>query len=215
MKRCALALLSVFLALPAFSQNRTTFAGTANAYDFAYGTRIDSPAPLQVDLAGGPSSTGVATLTVSFGNTVLGDGTVISPLSTSAPITVGTGANQETVTPSAVSCSTPTVYQSCSFTATFTYQHGTGDRIASASYGIEEAANYVNGKAGGGLVLVSGQVLKQAGVAFTNAAFLTFISGFKSVSANVTVMNYMGVAGALSYNAAAGSAYASTTHVIY
>lgn len=214
--KIVLAILSIFLALPAFAQNRTVFAGAANAIDFAYGTLPGSPAPLQVDLAGGPSATGVATLTVSFGTTTLGDGTIITPLSTRAPITVGTGANQETVTPSAVSCSTPQVYQSCSFTATFSNQHGTGDRVASASYGIQEAALYVSGKQGGGLVIVSAQLLKQAGITFTNAAVLTFLSGFNSVSANVTLLNYMGVSGALSYkNSTPGSAYAATAVVLY
>lgn len=213
MKRSVLAILSVFLALPAFAQNRTVFAGAANAIDFAYGTLPGSPAPLQVDLAGGPSATGVATLTVSFGTTTLGDGTVITPLSTRAPITVGTGANQETVTPSAVSCSTPQVYQSCSFTATFSNQHGTGDRVASASYGIQEAGIYL-GKFAGGLVILSPALLQAAGVT-TNAGVTTLITGFTSVGTRITVLNYSGIPGALSYQNTVGSAYASTTHVIY
>ncbi len=200
----------------ASAQNRTVFGGAASALDFAYGTSYfpNAPAPLQVDLAGGPSATGVATLTVSFGTVALGDGTIITPLSTRAPITVGSGANQETVTPSAVSCSTPQIYQSCSFTATFTYQHGTGDRVASASYGIQEAGLYLIGKFAGGLVILSPSLLQAAGVT-TNAGVTTLVGGFNSVGTRITLLNYSGIPGALSYQATLGSAYASTTHVIY
>lgn len=207
--------LAAFAGSLSFAQTVTSFAGAANANSFAYGNSYTTIAPLQVDLAGGPTAAGVATLTVAYGNVPLGGGLIIAPLNVNAPIFVGVGANREKVTPTAVSCSTPNVYQSCSFTATFSNAHGTGDKVASASFGIQEAANYVAGRSGGGLVIVDGYLLKNAGITFTNAAFLTFISGFNSVSANVTVLNYMGVNGALSYAAASGSAYASTTHVIY
>lgn len=202
----------------ASAQNPVVFAGDANAYSFAYGVN-PNVAALQVDLAGGPTSAGVATLTVSFGNVALVGGTVITPLSTSAAITVGTGANAETVTPSAVSCTTPQVYQSCYFTATFTNAHGTGDRVASASYGITEAGLYLVGKLGGGTVSIDGTLLKAAGVTFTHAAVNTFITGVKSGGATAIALDKSGISvtgqGALSYQAAAGSVYASTTHVIY
>ena len=74
MKRGLLALLSVFLALPAFAQdNPSKFAGEVRAVNFAYGIAPNTPA-LQVDLAGGPSATGTATLTVSYGSVTLTDG---------------------------------------------------------------------------------------------------------------------------------------------
>jgi hypothetical protein len=150
----ALALLSVFLALPAaFAQdNPSKFGGEVRAVNYAYGVAPNTPA-LQVDLANGPSATGSATLTVADGNVTLTDGTVIAPLSILAPVTVGIGANQETVTPTAVSCSTPQVYQSCSFTATFTYQHGTGDRVTSGTIGLQEALNFAVAKGGGEVVV--------------------------------------------------------------
>ena len=199
----------------AFGQARPVFSGTADAYTFNYGgPGVGAPPPLQVDLAGGPSATGVATLTVSFGTVALTDGTLITPLSTLAPITVGVGANRETVTPTAVSCSTPQVYQSCSFTATFTYQHGTGDRVASASYGIQEAGLYLAGKYAGGLVIISPALLQAAGIT-TNAGVTTLLAGYNSVGTRITLLNYSGIPGALSYQATLGSAYASTTHVIY
>lgn len=214
--RSIVSLIAVagFVGVAAFAQNPAVFGGVANAYAFAYGVNPKVPA-LQVDLAGGPTAaSSTATLTVAFGNVALGDGTVITPLSTLAPITVGTGANAETVTPTAVSCSTPQVYQSCSFTAAFTYQHGTGDRVSSSTYGISEAALWQLGKYGHGTVIASPDLFQAAGV--TNlAGSVTFITGVKSVSANITVLNYIGFTGALSYEAAAGSVYATTTHVLY
>ena len=194
----------------AFAQNPATVSGVSNAWSFAYGSN-PAIAPLVVDLTSGPSPTGTATITVAFGTTTLQDGTILTPLSTSAPITIGTGANAETVTPSAVSCSTPAVYQSCSFTASFTYQHGTGDRVSSGSNGLEEAAIYRSGK-GGGLVTVDSTWF---GRYASHAAGITALTGFKSVNAAVTVLDYSGIPGVFSYNAASGSVYASTTHVLY
>jgi hypothetical protein len=115
------------------------------------------------------------------------------------------------VTPTAVNCLTPQVYQSCTFTATFTYAHGTGDRVSSGSNGLEEAAVYRSGK-GGGLVILSSDWF---GRYASHAAGLTALVTFKSVNAAVTVLDYSGIPGVFSYNAAANSVYASTTHVIY
>ena len=137
----------------AFAQdNPTKFGGEVRAANFSYGVAPNTPA-LRIDLASGPSSVGTATLTVAYGTVTLTDGTIISPLSVLAPVTVGTGSNAETVTPTAVSCNTPRVYQSCSFTASFTYQHGTGDQVTSGTVGLQEAINFANSK-GGGLALV-------------------------------------------------------------
>ena len=202
----------------AYAQNRTFYAGTANAADFAYGgpalfPLASAPPALLVDVAGGPTAIGVATLSVAFGQISLGDGTVITPLNVNAPVRVGIGANQETVTPTAVSCNTPQIYQSCTFTATFTHQHGTGDPVASGSFGLQEAANWLEGR-NGGLVILSPIFLKNAALT-TNAAVTAFLLNYLSPGINVTVLNYSGIAGALSYTAAVNVAYASTTHVIY
>jgi hypothetical protein len=162
--RSLVSLIAVagFVGVAAFAQdNPSQFAGQIRALNFAYGVAQNTPA-LQVDLAGGPSATGTATLTVAYGTVSLSDGTIISPLNTNAPVTVGTGANQETVTPSAVSCSTPLVYQSCSFTASFSYQHGTGDRVSSGTFGLQEATNYAS-SIGGGQVVVDAKWVAQGG----------------------------------------------------
>ncbi len=215
LSRKFIALLAGFVAfsLPAVAQTPASFAGVANAYEFAYGVNPLVPA-LQVDEAAGPTAAGVATVTVAFGTVTLADGSVITRLSTVAPITIGTGANAETVTPTAVSCNTPQVYQSCSFTATFAYAHGTGDRVSSATYGITEAANYELGKYGYGTVIASPGLFKRAGVT-TLAGSVTLLTGIKAVGVSVTLLNYIGFTGAVSYTAASGSNYASTTHVLY
>lgn len=135
-------------------KNPTFFAGIYRAANYAYGIVADIPG-LIVDLPGGiAANTATQTLSVAFGQVALPDGTYISPLAVGTPIIVGTGSNADTVTPTAVSNSTPQVYQSSNFTATtFAHQHGTGDKISSATVGLQEALNAAAG-AGGGVVIV-------------------------------------------------------------
>ena len=95
----------------------------------------------------------MGTLILNYGYAVAADGINFTPLSTTAPITVGVGASMETVTPSGVSCLTPNVYSSCSVTATFTYAHGSGDIVRSGTVGLQEALNYQYGKMGGSIIL--------------------------------------------------------------
>jgi hypothetical protein len=134
-------------------KNPTFFAGQYRAVSYAYGISADIPG-LIVDNPSGATSGGTQTLAVAFGSISLQDGTVISPLATNAPVIVGTGSNADTVTPSAVSNSTPQIYQSSSFTATtFSHAHGTGDKVASGTCGLQEAINAANG-GGGGVVIV-------------------------------------------------------------
>lgn len=134
-------------------KNPTFFAGMYRALSYAYGVVADIPA-LIVDNPAGSTSGATQTLNVAFGQIVLPDGTYLSPLSTLAPVNVGTGSNADTVTPSSVSNSTPQVYQSSSFTATtFSHAHGTGDRVSSATVGLQEALNAAAG-AGGGIVII-------------------------------------------------------------
>ncbi len=120
-----------------------------NALDFNYGT--GTVAPLR--LIGGPYAAGVNTVTVSQGYTVSAGGVTFNPLSTAALVRAGSGASQENVTPSAVSCATPTQYGTCTFTATFTNAHGTGDLVQSATYGAQEAVAYQLSQGGGEVVI--------------------------------------------------------------
>ncbi len=157
----------------AFAQNPATFAGVANAYAYAYGVNPRVPA-LQVDMPSTPSLAGVATLSLAYGNIALSDGTVLAPLATNAPITIGIGANRETVTPTAVSCSTPQIYQSCTFTATFTYQHGTGDPVSTGTFGLAEAVNK-QFSLGGGVVIINRDFIRAGGAISTVTSTLGYL----------------------------------------
>lgn len=214
MIRRIITLLALIAALTApvasYAQNRVSFSGAYNALDFAYGV-VPGSAPLLV--TAGSNTAGTYTVTVAFGNTTTTSGLIFAPIATTAPLTIGGGSSMETVTPSSVSCSTPGTQYTCQFTATFTNAHNNGDTVRSGDFGMQEAAAYAVAH-GGGLIVLSPAFLQAAGLT-TNANVTTFVTGFKSLSASTTVLNYSGIAGALSYAAAAASNYASTTHVIY
>lgn len=90
------------------------------------------------------------TITVFAPTITLRDGRVVSVYSTSNPITIGSGANQETVTPSAVAgCGVGQPYRGCMITATFTYAHGKGDIITSGTNGWAEAVTDAASHGGG------------------------------------------------------------------
>jgi hypothetical protein len=176
MKRFGCTILSMVLTAVALAgcaetaaaqDNPVKFAGEFRAVNYAYGVAPNTSA-LKLDMAA-PSATGTATLTVAYGTVTLSDGTSLTPLATTAPITVGIGATQETITPTAVSCSTPAVYDTCTFTGSFTYQHGTGEPVTSGTYGLQEAINAAAnwGPAGatglGGTVLIDGAWYKLGG----------------------------------------------------
>ena len=152
-------------------KNPTYFAGMYRAAAFAYGVGGSGVAGLQVDMPGGvDANTSTQTLTLAFGNVTLDDGTVFAPLATTAKVTVGTGSAADTVTPSAVSDNTPEIYQSANFTAaTFSNSHGTGDLVASATIGLQEALNFASA-AGGGIVIVDAVWYKLGGTAGILAA---------------------------------------------
>ena len=150
--------LLVAIAFPIFAQNPSVFVGVANAFDFAYGVN-PSVAPLRVDISN--TVTGTGTVVLSYGFIRTTDGRSFMPLSTTAPIRIGIGANVETVTPTAVSCATPNVYDSCSVTATFANVHGTGDLVASGTYGMAEAVNFTHVL--GGIVAFDGRWVSAGG----------------------------------------------------
>ena len=133
-------------------KNPTFFAGEYRAVSYAYGIVATIPG-LIVDNPTGATASGAQTLAVAFGTTTLQDGTIIAPLNTNAPVMVGTGAGAETVTPSAVNNNTPTVYQASTFTATFSNAHGTGDKVASGTVGLQEAINAASAAGGGSVTL--------------------------------------------------------------
>lgn len=160
---------------PSQAQNRTRFGGRFSAIDYAYGIQT-AIAPLQV--AQGNTSTGAASITVVLPCITAGDGTTVCPLATNAPILVGVGSTQDSVTPSAVSgCSIAAGYGACTVTATFTYTHGQGELITSGSFGVQEAINLANATGTGGIVVVD---RAWAGFGGTNAK-ITAANGFSNV----------------------------------
>ena len=150
--------------------NRTRFAGQYRAVDFNYGgLGVDNPQALVV--ASGPGVTGSQTLTVYGGTITLSDGTIVSPLATTAPITIANAAGVDTQTPSAVSTYVQSNIYGPTATVTFsgTYAHYAGDRIASGTVGLQEALNYALLK-GGGTVIVDNEWVVQGGTAAMLAA---------------------------------------------
>ena len=129
----------------------TRFAAQFNANEYAYGVGPTPPAALLVDI--GTTVGGAGTLTLAKGQITLADGTSVSPLNINAPITVGIGANAETVTPTAVSGGSLQGYDQTSVTATFTNAHGTGDPISSGTFGLQEAINAAAGFGGGTVII--------------------------------------------------------------
>ena len=192
----------------------SVFAGVANAWDFAFGVNIDVPALVVV--GGGALAGGTYSVTVALGPIITTDGRLAQVLSTHIPIQIGEGAAAETVTPSAVAYINDPLYGPCAtITATYANAHGQGARVSTGDYGIGEAQLYVANKWGGGLVAVSPALLQAAGITFSHSAVNTFITGIVSGATAATVLDYSGQVGALSYDAAAGSDLASSTHVIY
>lgn len=97
----------------------------------------------------------------------LRDGTQVNPYSTTIPITIGSGANQETVTPSAVSVVTNVDGGSAVLvTATFSNAHSNGDPIVSGTGGVAEAQAAATA-AGGASVVSGGNVTAPAATALT------------------------------------------------
>jgi hypothetical protein len=149
-----------------------------NAAAFAYGCNSQScPGALVVQqTVPTPASPLVAqSCTVAFGFTTTKDGRVFYPLATTAPIMIGSDSNAETVTPVSVTGNGNTQYQGVSFTADFADLHGSGDSIASATFGAQEAANFA-GLSGGGIVVIDSEWTRLGGTtAIYNA--LTLPSG--------------------------------------
>lgn len=157
------ALLSIVPVIAQAQSNQSLVGGVYVAQNYAYGYG-NIPADT-VDA--GSASTGSYTITLVSGSVQLSDGRQIAPFSTNAPITVGAGATQETVTPSAVSgCTVNGGVDTCLVTATFTYAHGRGTPVRSGSYGLQEAINDAN-SAGGGTVVVDANWFNLGGSAST------------------------------------------------
>lgn len=145
------------------------FGPEFNAFSFAYGVN-PNVAALQVISA--PSATGTGSITLAFGYIETSDGINFRPLATNAPFLIGNGSSLETVTPTAVSSSTPTSFGTTIATGTFAQLHGIGDQVRSGSAGLQECINYVAGY-GGGVVLLDARWAQFGGTtAMIQAAIL-------------------------------------------
>lgn len=137
----------------------SVFAERYSALDFAYGIQTGSGPggpPLSVGI--GNATTGASTITFITAQTQTTGGAQSSPVSINTPITVGIGANAETVTPTAVGAPSLSGFQpgylSITVTATFANLHGPDEPVTSGTYGLQEAINAATG-AGGGAVVIS------------------------------------------------------------
>src|SRR5678815_2329403 len=156
--------------------NPSVFAGWYKAANFAYGSP-GGPSALFVQQSQPTLATSPATdlpVTLAFGYTTTSDGITFYPLNTNAPVQIGGDSHGEEVTPATVAAAQPG-YQQVSFTAAFEEDHGSGDAVASATFGAQEAANYAASQ-GGGIVVVDAEWTRLGGTdAIYNA--LTLPSG--------------------------------------
>lgn len=153
MRIVKITVLLVVAAAFAFGQQTTppleasVFAGQASALMFAFGDPNSGVPSLTIGI--GNAATGSQTITLDFGTATTHDGVPFYPISTSGSLLVGGPGNQETVTPSAVSCTTPSAYQTCQFTATFSNTHFRGEQVRSGTFGLAEAINWFTTSAAG------------------------------------------------------------------
>jgi hypothetical protein len=151
----------------------SVFGGQWVAANFAYGAPGGPAALIAYSTIQVPASPpNSQTLNVAFMYTTTIDGITFYPLNTNAPVEIGADSNAEQITPSAVSNNNQVQYGNGSFTAAFVNQHGLGDYIASATFGLQEAINEAHA-AGGGKVIIDEQWVKLGGTtAIKNAATL-------------------------------------------
>jgi hypothetical protein len=142
--------------------SQTYFAGMFRAANFAYGI-IPSVGALRVD-QNTQIPAGGTTITVPQAYFATDDAIQVNqPLAATASITIGSGASQETFTPSSVSYNG--TFASVTYATGFTYAHGEGDILASGTIGLQEAINFANAN-GGGVVIVDNRWTQLGG---TNA----------------------------------------------
>lgn len=157
----------------------SVLAARYSALDYAYGISPAGGSPLQVGT--GNSSTGATSITLVSGNSVTAGGLNSQPIQVTGilvggtPITVGIGANAETVTPTAVSYNLSGVQPSefaCSVSATFANIHGPQEPVTSGTFGLQEAINAASGNGGGTVVITKAWYNSGGTTAIVQAAFL-------------------------------------------
>ena len=149
------------------------FAGNFNALDFAFGISGGAPA-LQV--VSGSTTAGTYTLTCSPA-TIYNSAGIAVPISTATPVNVGADSGFDSnITLSAVS---QNGLNQQLLTGTFTYAHGPGAQVSSATYGLAEAV-LASSKYGGGQVTVDAAWFKAGGTqAVINTVNATIPAGVR------------------------------------
>lgn len=171
----------------------TRFAGQYNALSFNYGGN-NTGAPDAIDVLQGNPNTGAGTVFVAASFTVDQGANAISPFVVGQTIQIGRGAALETVTLTGVGKPVlvgpePSAY-SISLSATFSFVHGYGDPVFSATYGLQEAID-VAAAAGGGKVIVDAAWYTAGGtVAMIQAALVPLFTPTSSgATGQVTVVD--------------------------
>lgn len=134
----------------------TRFAGQYNALSFNYGGG-NTGAPDAIDVLQGNPNTGASTVFVAASFTVDQGANAFSPFVVGQTIQIGRGAALETVTLTGVGTPTlvgpePSAY-SISLSASFSFIHGYGDPVFSATYGLQEAINVAASNGGGNVIV--------------------------------------------------------------
>lgn len=150
------ALLAIGLAAFGLLEPLPTFGQQGSGISLAIGQRLASAYNVANQVAGGPFAAGTVSITLARGGFVTADGRSIYPYTTTTPLLIGFGSNQDTVTPTAVSGCNSTAQSSpptCTITVATTYTHGSGDPVYSGSYGLQEAINDAAGFVSGSSVV--------------------------------------------------------------
>lgn len=112
-------------------------------------------------------------------NIVLSDGSRFNPWNTNAPILVGIGASQETVTPTSFSF-TQVSGQTC-ISGTYTKTHVIGDIVSSGTFGLQEALNSAGIKGGGAVTIDQNWSALGGTTAIKNAASVPANTGIEDI----------------------------------
>lgn len=180
-------------------------------------------------IQGGGTGTGAQTYTLSIPNISI-KGRSFCPFAVNAPLLLGTGANQETATPSAVANCIVTSGGAVQATITITVNNPHGnDIVQSGTFGLQEALNDAAGfnpsfASGGGFVVADNlwgnlggtEAMIAAATPFSNVQIedkrLVAGNGWRPYAARPTNSTPLAAGSAPTVNAASGGSMTSGTH---
>lgn len=186
----ALASLVPCLATAQIANPQPAYEGKYVATDYNYG----GPSALSIDSGGSGTGSQTYVMRINAAITLARGGRLFMPLATNAPILL----DSEIVTPSSVSCPTPSQAGTCFITATVVNVHGAGSHVSSGTFGLQEAINDAS-QSGSGRVQVDPLWAKLGGtLALLQAANFTLNTAFEPNPVVVEVIGINGV-GSLGY----------------